>query len=170
MDITASYWEPQIKTYGFRRTEGLLLVGMKAGVETLGGLGQELTHLGDLGISFHLVFSQVSAGGVISFYLLIQREWERSLLECAGSSSPVGMEVISQADLVSFQGPHFGDRFGILDAAFEALTSKKIRVIASVCSMSCVYMVLEAGQGEGAVSALSEVFDVPRAFPVGSER
>ena len=168
MDITAAYWEPQIKTYGFQKTAGLLLVGMKGSVETLDCLGQELARLGDLGIPFHLAFSQASEGGLISLYLLIQPEWEKNLMEPVRPGSSVGMEVISQVDLVSFQGPHFGERFGILDAAFQALSSKKIRVIASVCSTSCVYLVLEAGQGGRAALALSEAFDVPKAIPLRS--
>ena len=141
-----------------------MLVEMKVGVDMLGSLGQELAHLGDLGIPFHLVFTQVSPCGPLTLYLLVQREWEKDLMEHVGQSSPVGIEVISPVDMISFQGPHFGERFGILDAAFQALSSKRIRVIASVCSMSCVYLVLETGQSERAASALSETFDVPKAF------
>jgi aspartokinase len=168
LDVTAAYWEPQIKTYGFRKNTGLLLVEMKASAERLDSLGQGLVRLGDLRIPFHLVFMQVSEGGLISVYLLIQPEWEKDLIECVRPTSPVGIEVVSTVDMLSFQGPHFGERFGILDAAFKALSSKKIRVIASVCSMSCVYLVLEAGQGERAASALSEAFEVPKAFPLRS--
>jgi len=168
LDITAAYWEPQIKTYGFRKNTSLLLVEMKVSADMLDSLGQELVHLGDLRIPFHLVFSQVSEGGLISLYLLIQPAWEKNLMERVRPGSPIGIEVISQVDLVSFQGPHFGERFGILDAAFQALSSKRIKVVASVCSMSCVYLVLEAGQGERAASALSEAFEVPKAFPLRS--
>jgi aspartokinase len=170
LDVIAAYWEPQIKTYGFREDAGLLLVEMKAGRSMLDSLGQELVRLGDLEIPFHLVFSQVSEGGFISVYLLIRPEWQENLMERVGSNSSVRIEVISPADMISFQGPHFGERFGILDAAFQALSSEQIRVIASVCSMSCVYLVLEAGQSEKAASALSNAFEVPRAFPVPKER
>lgn len=168
MDITAAYWEPQIKTYGFRKNTGLLLVEMKAKAEMPDSLGREMVHLGDLGIHFHLVFTQVSESGALVLYLLIQQEQEKNLLEHVGECSTVGIEVISQVDMISFQGPHFGERFGILDAAFQALSSGKIRVIASVCSVSCVYLVLEAGQSERAASALSEAFDVPKTFGLRS--
>lgn len=168
MDITAAYWEPQVKTYGFRKTESLLLVEVKVSADMLDSLGQELVHLGDLRIPFHLVFTQISEGGLISLYILIQPEWEKNLTEHVRQSSPVGIEVISLVDMICFQGPHFGERFGILDAAFQALSSKRIKVVASVCSMSCVYLVLEAGQGERAASALSEAFEVPKAFPLRS--
>jgi aspartokinase len=168
LDVTAAYWEPQIRTYGFQKNTDLLLVEMKAGAGMMDSLGQELARLGDLGIPFHLAFSLVSEGEMISFYLLMQPECEKDIIEHVRPSSSMGIEVISRVDLVSFQGPHFGERFGILDAAFQALSSKNIRVIASACSMSCVYLVLEAGQGERAESALSEAFDVPRAFPLRS--
>jgi aspartokinase len=143
---------------------------MKVSAGMLDSLGQELVRLGDLGFRFHLVFTQVSSGGAVILHLLIQRESEKDLVEHVRQNSPVGIEVISPVDMVSFQGPHFGERFGILDAAFQALSSKRIKVIASVCSMSCVYLVLEKGQSGRAASALSEAFDVPKAFPVRSER
>jgi aspartokinase len=168
LDITAAYWEPQIKTYGFWKTTGLSLVEMKVTADMLDSLGQELVQLGDLGIRFCLVFTQVSGGGAVVLYLLIQREWEKVLMEHVRQSPSVGIEVISPVDMISFQGPHFGERFGILDAAFQALSLKKIRVIASVCSMSCVYLVFETDQSERAASALSEAFDVPKAFPLRS--
>jgi aspartokinase len=168
LDITAAYWEPQIKTYGFRKNTGLLLVGMKVRTDLMDCLGQELIHLGNLGIRFLLLFTQVSEGELLTLYVLIQRESENELTEHVRQSASVGIEVVSPVDMISFQGPHFGERFGILDAAFQALSSKQIKVIASVCSMSCVYLVLEAGQAERAASALSEGFDVPKAFPLRS--
>lgn len=166
LDVTAAYWEPQIKTYGFRKSTGLLLVEMKARPELLGSLGEELAQLGDLGIRFHLAFMQASEGTAVRLYVLIQQEREKELLQHVRRSSSTGIEMSSPVDMISFQGPHFGERFGILDAALQALSSKKIRVIASVCSMSCVYLVLETGQAERAAFALSEAFDVPKAVPL----
>jgi aspartokinase len=67
-------------------------------------------------------------------------------------------------EVVYFYGPHFGDRYGIAEAALKVLTESGIRATASACSGSCVYLVLPEGQSEEAVRALSRTFEIPRAM------
>ena len=66
------------------------------------------------------------------------------------------------AEMVFFQGPHFGDRYGILDAAVRGLAARRVKMTAAACSGACIYIVLPEGKSEGAaVAALSEVFEIP---------
>ena len=84
-----------------------------------------------------------------------------------------GMRRTSPAEMVFFQGPHFGDRYGIVDTALRALAAKGIKMTATACSGSCIYIVLPEGKSEEAVLALSEVFEIPktsshkRSMPTG---
>jgi hypothetical protein len=66
-------------------------------------------------------------------------------------------------ELVLFQGPHYGERFGIVDASLQALAAKGLNLLASACSGSCVYLVVPQGTADDVVSALSDSFDVPKA-------
>jgi hypothetical protein len=73
------------------------------------------------------------------------------------------MERCLPVEMVFFQGPHFGDRYGIVDTTLAALAARGLRVTALVCSGSCIYVVLPEGGSQEALLALSEVFEIPRA-------
>jgi hypothetical protein len=166
VEITAAYREPRIKTYGFQRKTDLVLFELSAKSEDLAALGRSLCRLGEEGVDFHLTFGQGWDGRTCRVYLLIGREREGIVAEhfraLAGSQSPLCGRALGPADLVFFQGPHFGDRFGILDTALQALTVKGLRTIAAACSLSCIYLVVPEGMSQDVVSALSEVFDIPK--------
>jgi aspartokinase len=64
--------------------------------------------------------------------------------------------------MVHFQGPHFGDRYGIADAAFRALTEGDLSPLAVSCSGASIYLVFRQGEAGEAVRLLEKVFEVPR--------
>lgn len=167
MEIIASYWEPRIKTYGFQKVTDLSLVEVTSGLHGLESLGLALYRMGELGIDFHLVFSSSSAEKPWKSYLLTGRHWDERLSgfigEGDGREPEALFHVVCPVELVLFQGPHYGDRFGIVDASLQALAAKGLSILASACSGSCVYLVVPEGAADLVVSALSEAFDVPKA-------
>jgi hypothetical protein len=68
----------------------------------------------------------------------------------------------SPAEIVFFQGPHFGDRYGIADVAVAALAGGGVQMMAVVCSGACIYIVLPEGKSEEAVLILAETFEIPK--------
>ncbi len=131
----------------------------------IGSLGQAFCLLGDAGVGFHVVFSRPSSRG-LEVCLLVTAQWAKVIEEhiqklVEGASKVAGRS--SPAEMVFFQGPHFGDRYGILDAAVRGLAARGIGMKATVCSGSCIYIVLPEGKSEEAVLALSEIFEIPRA-------
>jgi aspartokinase len=67
----------------------------------------------------------------------------------------------SPVELISFQGPHFADRYGIADSAFKALDNQGIPIIIAACSGAAVYIVLPENKLHEARFFLSEAFEVP---------
>jgi aspartokinase len=163
---TAAYREPRIKTYGFEKMTDLSLFEISAGRADMGSLGLAFCSIGDKGAPFHLVFSRVSSEG-LELCLVTQRPWAKVIREHMDLCIPGGAEAVilgsSSAELVFFQGPHFGDRYGILDVTVRALAYKGITIKATVCSGACIYIVLPEGKSEEAVKALRESFEVPGA-------
>jgi aspartokinase len=163
---TAVYREPRIKTYGFEKMTDLFLFEISAGRTAMGSLGLALCSMGDEGAPFHLVFSLVSSEG-LEFCLVTQRPWAKVIRKHMDLYIPGGAETVirgtAAVDLVFFQGPHFGDRYGILDATVRALARKGITIKGTVCSGACIYIVLPEGKSEEAVKALCESFEIPGA-------
>jgi aspartokinase len=163
---TAAYREPRVKTYGFEKMTDLSLFEMNAGRAGMDSLGLAFCGMGDEGAPFHLVFSWVSSEG-LEFCLVTQRPWAEMIREHMDRCVPGGAEAVirqtSSVELVFFQGPHFGDRYGILDTTVRALACKGITIKAAVCSGACIYVVLSEGKSEEAVKALCESFEIPEA-------
>ncbi len=165
LETRAAYWEPRIKTYGFQRAANLFLFEMTVPTARIDTLGRAFCRLGDAGVGFDLVFSRPCSKG-LEIFLLVAAERakviETHLQELVEGTEKV-VRRISPAEMVFFQGPHFGDRCGIFNTALRALDVRGIHIAATVCSGSCVYLVLPEGKSEEAVAALSEVFEIPKA-------
>jgi aspartokinase len=165
LETKAAYWESRIKTYGFQRITDLSLFEIAVDRTGIDSLGQVFCRLGDAGVGFHLVSSRPSSRG-LEVLLLAPAQWtkviEEHMQEFVGDNGKA-MELTSPAEVVFFQGPHFGDRPGIVDTTLQALTARGVRMTAMACSGSCIYIVLPAGRSEEALLALSEVFEIPRA-------
>jgi aspartokinase len=131
----------------------------------MASLGRALVQMGEKGIHFHLTFSRPCREG-LEFCFLIQRDLVRLVAEhfeqSAGQDGDTFAYQTTSAELVFFQGPHFGDRYGIADVALEALAGKGVEMMAIVCSGACIYILLPEGKSEEAVLVLAETFEIPK--------
>ena len=166
LETTAAYWEARIKTYGFHRVTDLSLFELTLASLNLPLFGQALCRMGEEGIPLVLTFSWVTSQGLAACFV-VPRAFEgrvRDRLQEETALSGEGTVRVLPVEVVYFYGPHFGDRYGIAEAALKVLTESGIRATASACSGSCVYLVLPEGQSEEAVRALSRNFEIPRAM------
>ncbi|PKN66507.1 MAG: hypothetical protein CVU57_05970 [Deltaproteobacteria bacterium HGW-Deltaproteobacteria-15] len=162
LETKAAYWEPRIKTYGFQKITDLCLVEVSGPLSAMSDLGLCLFRLGEEGIGFHLAFSWASTSE-FELSLLVSGLAEKAVADRLNSLIPVEvlMRRVSPAELVFFQGPHFGDRYGIFHAAAKALSDRGLTMLAFTCSGSCIYVVLPKGKSGEAVLALTDAFDIP---------
>lgn len=58
--------------------------------------------------------------------------------------------------MLYFHGPHFGDRYGIFNAAAACLENEGLELLLAGCTGASVTLVLPMGQGTAAVSALKK--------------
>lgn len=165
LQTIAVYWERKIKTYGFQETPELLLVKMTFAAQEMAQWGKDIQALEDRIGGFHLVLIQPDLTGRIHAYLLCNREEEGEIrdfvLGTIQSVEETPVDIISPVELLFFYGPHFGDRYGIADAALGALSKKEIPILAASCSGSAVFLVFPVGKANEAKKALSETFQVP---------
>ena len=165
LEVTASYWEARIKTYGFHRLTDLSLFKLTLDSRELPLFGRALCRRGEEGIPLVLTFSWGLSQGLAACFVV-----PRAFAGPSGLGTPSPRPVSGQkavralpVEVVYFYGPHFGDRYGIAEAALKALATSGIRPTATACSGSCVYLVLREGQSEEAVHALSRTFEIPKA-------
>jgi len=72
-----------------------------------------------------------------------------------------GLRVNNPVELVYFQGPHYGDRYGIAGAAVSALAQHDVPLLAVVCTGASVYLIMPKGMASAALNALGNAFSTP---------
>ena len=170
METIAVYWESQIKTYGFNCRSGLCLASMDL------ALGQAaspdavvLKTLGEYCREIRMVGTCPLGNGLSRLHLLFEpvpgqtpQTVARSLADANGCAD-AAVDVLAPVDAVFFQGPHYGDRYGIADAALQALDTAGVAVLAMTCGGSSVCLVLADGAADAACKALETAFVVPQS-------
>ncbi len=162
METIAVYWEDRIKTYGFTEAAGLSLIQWQVPVAALSDLGLGMEDLGGGGIRMLLVLGQAAGDRGTAFGLLVERRWEerilRRLQDILGEGARESVRGRSPAGLIHFHGPHFGDRYGIADAALRAIEAHGISILGMGCSSSSIYLVLAEADMASTRTALLEAF------------
>jgi hypothetical protein len=166
METIAVYWESTIRTYGFNLFQGLRMCRVGMPSSNMARWGAALQSLADHEPAFRLVWAQSEPPETVTFFLLFDDDhWSRvqpflrRQLQIGTIGTLPGTETV---DLVFFQGPHYGDRYGVLDFTLAPLTENGIPLLAIACSVATIYLVLPAGWGGKAKTILSSSFEIPR--------
>jgi len=165
VETIAVYWEPKPKTYGFKEVTDLSLLNIQIRPEKMPQWGLWLMELADLDIGFHLILAKYSAHQKLRLYILLEKFWADRVLSSIDKridlESEKYFDLTSPVELISFQGPHFGDRYGIAYSAFKALDDQEIPILIAACSGAAVYIVMPEKKLQGAKLILAEAFEVP---------
>ena len=165
METIAVYWEPKPKTYGFREVAHLSLLSIAVKPEKMAKWGRWFLELADLDVDFHLILAKYSNHKELRLYVLLEKLWADNVLSYIDKrislESEKDFHLTFPVELISFQGPHFGDRYGIANSAFKALDGQGIPILIAACSGAAVYIVLPEKKLHEARALLAEAFSVP---------
>lgn len=160
METIAVYWERRIKTYGFERLNDLALIEVCYPVGEIKSLGEFLCQDDKQSLKPKFMIAQES-DGEISLLLCAPAEAGKRFHESLkGGTGRTSQRYIHPVGVIFFHGPHYGDRYGIADATFSALSKSDIPILASGCSSSSIYLVLGQDYIDRAVEVLSQPFEV----------
>jgi len=148
-ETRATYVEKKIKTYGITLLADLILGSYSFSFNRLSEFGQKLKSLENESDQFFHTSVYMNSRDQIHLFLLTQKAlWARADQTC-------------KAELLSFQGPHFGDRHSIISRALNCLSKNKIPVLLAGCTGASIGIVLPENMGEKARHALTDVFEIP---------
>lgn len=166
METSAVYWESKVKIYGFHKIADLSLIELALYGDQIHDWSCCIQELDGEGVKFNLTLFQWSGDNKLHLFLVFRSEWEQKITDHIQKKikADAGDAFRARANvaLIHFQGPHFGDRYGIADAAFRILTDHHISIIASGFSGSAIHLVLPGDTLEKAERLLSSAFEVPR--------
>jgi hypothetical protein len=113
---------------------------------------------------FLLLYAQLSESSELDLGLLCEPEQGVSLARRIAAEIPAAgdrLQVTFPVELIFFQGPHFGDRFGIADFTYKALKEKSDLLLAAVFACASVYLILPEGLADETRTRLADAFRIP---------
>ena len=156
METVAVYEEHPIRVYGLQLRLGLMLFSAVWPTDRAGACGAFLSSMQSL---VKPVFSNHRLGGKDwEVTLCIPGEMEPDLYTVWEKSGPGFLRAARPVSLVHLQGPHFGDRYGIVSEAFAALDEAGAPALAASAVVHSVFLALEPDKAEAALKALGKRF------------
>jgi hypothetical protein len=165
LETIAVYWEPLIKTYGLMEKTGLDLWQLALPVPGQWDGGTCPADWETTGAGFMLASGQRIDGRTLWVNLVCEHDATGRMRAQLDQRFPpetrTRLSVIRPVEMITFHGPHFGDRYGIAGLALEALTEQDVPVLVMVCTAASVTLVLPAGKIGAARAGLSRSFLAP---------
>lgn len=162
-EVVASYQEQKPKVYGLEAYEGHHLVQIKLNSAKITHVGASFR--GFARLSMHLTFLATSPSHeegkrILAFSLPASQSeaYGRVIRRIAPH-----VEFMESPSVVIFSmnGPHFGDRYGIVSELMESLESRRVDLLALSCTIASISGVVPQSHFERALEAIRERFEVP---------
>ena len=164
METIAVYWESRVKIYSITELTGLTLAHLTFPSAISAQWGNRLIELEAVIPRFELVIQDYIDTALSRVSLLFTRSVQEEVEKMAEKwmNEPfTSLEFSAPLEMVFLHGPHFQDRYGIVDIAFSALQQKNIDIIAAGCAGTTVYIVLPDQMSHVAKSVLTDTFFIP---------
>lgn len=165
METIAVYWEEQVKVYGISQKKDLLLTRIHSSNDSLTTWSKQIKEYENAAGRFELISFIPQKSD--SFELCIvttckTKELLENRLSLLKTRIPSTNVTITQpVDILYLHGPHFQDRYGIIDVAHHALAKNSLSPFLINCSGTSMYFVLQGGQGGVCKKVLADTFHVP---------
>jgi aspartokinase len=161
-EVVATYQEKHPKIYGleYQDHQELLHISLEASnMSTLGAAFQGVSHHG-LDLTF-LVAGR-SRGKIDAMDLCLPLTKRGSNKEnIARALDPIQIEVHDSVGTFSMNGPHFGDRYGIVQDLLIALETAGVNLMGLSCTIASITGVVPSSHLALTIRAIQDCFHVP---------
>lgn len=162
-EVVASYQEKKPKIYGLEVYNGQHLVQIKLNSAKITHVGASFR--GFARLSMNLTFLATSPsheeGKRILAFSLPASQSEAYARVIKRIAPQIDFREIPSVIIFSMNGPHFGDRYGIVSELMESLGRRRVDLLALSCTIASISGVVPRHQFEPALEAIQERFDVP---------
>jgi aspartokinase len=164
-EIIASYQEKKPKVYGLEYVEEQVLLKVilrNEGLRRFANAFKKFAQL-DLNLIFSTTAPFKEGHELLAFCLPDVKI--HSYMEIIKEIDPqTDMENYSPVTVFSMNGPHFGDRYGIVSEILSSFDEEKIDLQGLSCTIASITGAVPSLQTEAAIKAIQECFEVPAVF------
>ena len=165
MQTIAVYREERVKVYGITEKADLSLAILCFPVAITELWGQRIIDLERSLKRFELVTWHAGNSNTIELHLLFDSNHGKvvrnALNALLKNEKNTEFTLKQPVELLFLYGPHFQDRFGIVDIAFTALSKHNIEILVSGCAGTSMYFVTSKDQGSKGLKILTNTFVIP---------
>lgn len=164
-ETVATYVESKVKTYGIRSRSDLVVCRLDMDIADLAAWGERIGNMAARDLRFCFVSAACLPDDRIRMYLVIDSDQKSDMTARITNVFTGGyiemVEILPRAAWIGFQGPHFGDRYGIANQAFSALRGHSVPIWLGGCVGAAVSIILPEEKLASAIAALSDNFETP---------
>jgi aspartokinase len=168
VETVAVYQEERVKVYGITEKADLTLGIIRFPVTNTELWGQRIIEIKASVKRFELVTYHATSKSIIELHLLLERKNSSALCDQIGKwikNEQATEFIIKQpVDILYLFGPHFQDRFGIVDIALNSLLQSNIDILVSGCAGTSMYFVTSQKQGRIGLKILQNTFLIPTSI------
>jgi len=165
VETIAVYREERVKVYGITEKADLALIILRFPAASAELWGLRIIELEKFLKRFELVTCHAGSHNTIELHLLFDRKdssaLHRSINAVIKNEEKTEVILKQPVDILFLFGPHFQDRFGIVDIAFSALRDSRIDILVSGCAGTSMYFVTSEKQGRKGLQVLTDTFLIP---------
>ncbi|MBW1782775.1 MAG: hypothetical protein JRL30_18795 [Deltaproteobacteria bacterium] len=162
-EVVASYQEKRPKVYGLEYQDRQAFFQVKLNKARIGSFGTSFKGFARLGL--HLTFLATTpcrekGKEKIAFCLPVSEDtsYKQMVNETAPHTDP---QSIAPVATFSMNGPHFGDRYGIVSDLLNALEDGDVDLLGLGCTIASITGVVPSSQITSAIEAIKGCFDIP---------
>jgi len=162
-EVVASYQEKRPKVYGLEYQDRQAFLQVKLERYGIGSFGHSFKRFARLGLNLAFLITSPCLEGekeAISFCLPDSGEPFCKAME-SESASLSDPHCLSPVAAFSMNGPHFGDRYGIVSELLMALEAGHVDLLGLSCTIASITGVVPSSQLTRAIASIRERFDIP---------
>jgi aspartokinase len=162
-EVVASYQEQKPKVYGLDYQDGQELLQIRLTKRNIGQFSLIFKELARLGVYLTFITTgPLKEQGLGKLAFSLPAPENQSYAEIlAGIAPEMVMDVMSPMGIFSMNGPHFGDRYGIVSELLAGFEKNGIDLRGLSSTIASITGIVPSCQLESAVRTIQESFEVP---------
>jgi aspartokinase len=162
-EVVASYQEKRPKVYVLEWQDKQDLLHIKLNSHDLEKMGAAFKDFAQMGLLLTFLISGLSQEmGKTDLVFCLPQSKKLNYVDMIRGLLPEDIAVdVSRVACFSMNGPHFGDRYGIVSDLLNAFVSANLELSALSCSIASITGILPAEQIHSAIQAIQGCFEVP---------
>lgn len=162
-EVVASFQEQRPKVYGLEYQDNQEFLRVKLNTQSIGDFGASFKEFARLGLNLtFLATSPCEEKGETKVAFCLSVTENSSYIEIMNGIAPqADTQSLAPVSTFAMNGPHFGDRYGIVSELLMALEKGNVDLLGLSCTIASITGVVPSSHITSAIEAIKGCFDIP---------